>query len=62
MKSFCCACFFFLIVFKNFLKVPLPTENNKLALALAIPTGATMALVNEVIEATPLSADKSIKF
>ena len=49
------SCFFFLIVviFNNFLTIPVVREKNKVRLALAIPTGAPTILVKEIID-TPL--------
>ena len=51
---------FFLAIFNNFLTIPV-RENNKVRLALALPTGAPTILVNETIDAPPLVAPKTIK-
>ena len=51
---------FFLVIFNNFLTIPV-RENNKVRLALALPTGAPTILVNETIDAPPLVAPKTIK-
>ena len=53
--------FFFLVIFDNFLTIPVVRENNKVRLALAIPTGAPTILVNEIIDTPPLVALKTIK-
>ena len=53
--------FFFLVIFDNFLTIPVVRENNKVRLALAIPTGAPTILVNEIIDTPPLAALKTIK-
>ena len=52
---------FFLVIFSNFLTIPVVREKNKLRLALAIPTGAPTILVNEIIDTLPLVALKTIK-
>ena len=44
---------FFLVIFGNFLTIPLVREKNKVRLALAIQTGAPTIVVNEIID-TPL--------
>ena len=44
---------FFLVIFSNFLTIPVVREKNKVRLALAIPTVAPAILANEVID-TPL--------
>ena len=51
---------FFVVIFNNFLTIPV-RENNKVRLALALPTGAPTILVNETIDAPPLVAPKTIK-
>ena len=52
---------FFLVIFSNFLTIPVVTEKNKVRLALAIPTGAPTILVNEIIDTPLLVALKTIK-
>ena len=52
---------FFLLIFSNFLTIPVIREKNKVRLALAIPTGAPIILVNEIIDTPPLVALKTIK-
>ena len=49
------SCFFpsFLVIFSNFLTIPVVKEKIKVRLALAIPIGAPTTLVNEIID-TPL--------
>ena len=56
-----CFFFLFLVIFSNFLTIPVVREKNKVKLALAIPTGDPAILVNEIID-TPLAiALKTIK-
>ena len=55
-----CFFFLFLVIFSNFLTIPVVTE-KKIRLALAIPTGAPTILVNEIIDTPPLVALKTIK-
>ena len=53
--------FFFLVIFSNFLAIPLVREKSKGRLVLTIPTGAPAILVNEIIDTQPLAALKTIK-
>ena len=53
--------FFFLVIFNNFLTIPAVREKLKVKLALAIPTGAPITLVNELIDTPPVVALKTIK-
>ena len=57
------SCFFFLFlaIFNNFLTIPVVKEKIKVRLALAIPTGAPIILVNEIIDTPLLAALKTIK-
>ena len=52
---------FFLVIFSNFLTIPVVREKIKVKLALAIPTGAPTIVVNEIIDTPPLVALKTIK-
>ena len=52
---------FFLVTFNNFLVIPVVREKNKVRLTLAIPTGAPTIVGNEIIDAPPLVALKTIK-
>ena len=52
---------FFLVIFSNFLTIPVVREKIKVKLALAIPTGAPTTVVNEIIDTSPLVALKVIK-
>ena len=54
--------FFFVVVlvFSNFLTIPVVREKNKVRLAIAIPTGAPTILVNKIIDTAPLFALKAI--
>ena len=56
-----CFFFFFLVIFNNFLVVPVVREKIKVKLALVIATGAPTILVNEQIDTPPLVALKTIK-
>ena len=53
--------FLFLVIFRNFLTVPVVKEKIKVRLALAIPTGAPTILVKEIIDTPLLVALKAIK-
>ena len=56
-----CFFFFFLVIFSNFLTIPVVREKNKVRLALAIPTGAPTILVKyEIIDTPSLVALKTI--
>ena len=56
-----CFFFLFLVLFSNFLTIPVVRGKIKVKLALSIPTGAPAILVNEIID-TPLHvALKTIK-
>ena len=52
---------FFLVIFSNFLTIPVVREKNKVRLALAIPIGAPTILINEIIYTPLLAALKTIK-
>ena len=52
---------FFLVIFSNFLVIPVVREKNIVKLALAIPAGAQTILVNEQIDTPPVSALKLTK-
>ena len=52
---------FFLVIFSNFLVIPVVREKNKVKLALAVPTGAPAILVNEQMDTPPIVALKTIK-
>ena len=53
--------FLFLVIFNNFLIIPVVREKIKIRLTLAIPTGAPIILVNEIIDTPLLVALKTIK-
>ena len=53
--------FFFLVISNNFLTIPVVKEKIKVKLALTIPTGAPIRLVNEIIDTPPVVALKTIK-
>ena len=55
-----CCFFLFCVVFNNFFTIPVEIENVRLRLALAIPTGAPITVLNDAIEMVPLVADKTI--
>ena len=48
-------------MFISFLTIPVFKEKIKIRLALAIPTGAPIILINEIIDTLQLVALKSIK-
>ena len=52
---------FFLVIFNNFLTIPVVREKIKVKLALAIPTGAPIILVNEISDTPSVVALKTIK-
>ena len=56
-----CFFFLFLVIFNNFLTIPVVREKAKVRLALAIPTDAPIILVNEIIDTQLLVALKTIK-
>ena len=45
-----CFFFLFLVIFNNVLSIPVVIAKNKVKLALAIPTGPPIILVNEIID------------
>ena len=51
----------FLVIFSNFLTIPVVREKIKVKLALAIPTGAPTTLADEMIQTPLLVAHKTIK-
>ena len=61
IRIWSCIFFLFLGVPSNFLTIPIVIEKIKVKLALAIPTGAPIAVVNEIIDIPPVVALKIIK-
>ena len=55
------SCFFFLVIFNNFFTNSVVKKKIKVKLALAIPTGAPITLVNEISDTPPAVALKTIK-
>ena len=57
------SCFFslFLVIFRDFLTIPVVRAKIRVKIALAIPTGAPGILVNEIINTPPVVALKTIK-
>ena len=55
------SCFFFLVIFNNFLVIPVDGEKIKVKLGLTIPTSAPTILVNEQIDTPPVVSLKAIK-
>ena len=53
--------FFFLVILSNFFTIPVVREKIKVKLALAIPTGAPIILVNKQIDIPLVVARKTIK-
>ena len=56
-----CFFFFFLVIFNNFLIIPVDGEKIKVKLGLTIPTSAPTILVNEQIDTPPVVSLKAIK-
>ena len=56
-----CFYFFCLVIFNDFLTIAVVREKIKVKLALTIPTGAPIILVNEIIDTPPLVALKTTK-
>ena len=56
-----CFFFLFLVIFSNFLTIPVVREKIRVKIALGIPTGTPTILVNEIIDTQPLVALKTIK-
>ena len=50
----------FLVIYSNFLTIPVVREKNKVRLGLAISTGAPTILVNEIIDTPPLLSLKQL--
>ena len=53
--------FLFVVGFNNFFTIPVVVKNEKLKLALAIPTVAPMTVANDAIDIPPILADRTIK-
>ena len=53
--------FLFLVAFNNFCTSPVHNENARLRLALVIPIGIPITVVNDAIETPPLVIGKTIK-
>ena len=60
-RTLSCFFFFFLVIFSNFLAIPVVREKIRVTLALPIPIGAPVILVYEIIDTPPLVALKRIK-
>ena len=56
-----CFFFFFFVKLTNSLFIFVVKEVIKVQLALAIPTGAPMTVVKEIIDTPPLVAERAIK-
>ena len=52
--------FFFFLIFNTFFTILVSREKIKVKLAPAIPTGASITLVNEIIDTPPVVALKTI--
>ena len=50
----------FLVVFNSIFTILVETENARLKLALTIPKGAPVTIVNDAIEMLPVVTDKAI--
>ena len=55
-----CFFFFFIVVLNNLLMIPVVIEKVKVKLALTIPTGPPIVLVNQIIDIPPVVALKTI--
>ena len=57
------SCFFLLllVILIIFLIIPVVNEKIKVKLAFAIPAGAPIAVVEEIIDTPPLVAERTIK-
>ena len=55
-------CFFFLfhVVLNSFFTIPVKIENDRLKLALVIPTGAPITVANDAMVKLPIVTDKTI--
>ena len=53
--------FLFCVVFNNVFTILVKIDNARLKIALAIPTGAPITVVNDAIEMLPHVTDKTIK-
>ena len=55
-------CFFFLfhVVLNSFFTIPVKIENERLKLALVIPTGAPITVANDAMVKLPVVTDKTI--
>ena len=56
-----CFLFLFLVIFINFLTIPVAREKIEVKLALDIHAGAPTIFVNEIIDIPPVVALKTIK-
>ena len=61
IKILSCFFFLFLVIFNNFLTIPVVKEKIKVRLALAIRTGAPIIIVSEIIDTLLLGSLKTIK-
>ena len=60
-KTIFCVCFFFLIVFKRFLRPPLLKTNTRLTFSLTIPSVAPTTVLNGARETLLLVLDRTNK-
>ena len=61
IRTLSCLRFWFLVIFSNFLTIPVAREKIRVKLALAIHTRARKILANEIIDTPSLVALKAIK-
>ena len=61
IRTLSCFLFLFLVIFSNFLTIPVVREKIKVKLALAIPTVAPTTLLNEIIDTSLVAALRTIK-
>ena len=61
IKILSCFFFLFLVIFSNFLTIPVVREKIKVRFALAISTRAPTILLNEIIDTLLVVALKTVK-
>ena len=61
IRTLSCLFFLFLVIFSNFLTIPVVREKIRVKLAFAIPNGVRTILLNEIIDTPLLAALKIIK-
>ena len=62
IEQFYYAFFIFIVVFNSFFTIPLKTQNERLKLALTIPTGAPITVANDAIKMLRVITDKTMTY